>query len=119
MTSAIAFQAWLSIAKPWARTPWTARGAARPDTAPAWIFAATALGTVTDLGIGMVLGHPMPLLSLGILGACLVWRWRRPANRGNAPGGTPAGSASPAGHAVVGDRHPATSSAVRGGGDGR
>jgi len=59
MASAIAFQAWLSVAKPWGRTPlWR-----KLPTAPAWVFAATALIPLADLAIGYALGFPLPALS--------------------------------------------------------
>lgn len=72
MAAAIAFQGWLSIAKPWGRI-----GPRRPlpATAPAWIFAATVLGGLADLVLALVIGHPMPLLSLILL---IVGLSRRP-----------------------------------------
>ncbi|QUQ71420.1 hypothetical protein JJ691_92070 [Kutzneria sp. CA-103260] len=59
MASAIAFQAWLSVAKPWGRTPLYKKG----PTAPAWVFAATTLIPLADLVIGYTLGFPLPALS--------------------------------------------------------
>ena len=38
MASALSFQAWLSIAKPGKKTPWSP--AAKPPTAPTWVFVA-------------------------------------------------------------------------------
>jgi hypothetical protein len=72
MASAIAFQGWLSIAKPWGRI-----GPRRPlpATAPAWVFTATVLGGLADLAIALVIGHPIPLLSLILL---IVGLSRRP-----------------------------------------
>ncbi|MFI6078062.1 hypothetical protein ACIA5C_41685 [Actinoplanes sp. NPDC051343] len=80
MASAIAFQGWLSIAKPWGRI-----GPRRPlpGTAPAWVFAATVLGGLADLALALVIGHPMPLLSLILLIAGLSRRphWTRGPGR--------------------------------------
>jgi hypothetical protein len=72
MASAIAFQGWLSIAKPWGRI-----GPRRPPphSAPAWVFTATVLGGLADLALALVIGHPMPLLSLILL---IVGLSRRP-----------------------------------------
>jgi uncharacterized membrane protein len=60
MAGAIAFQAWLSVAKPWGRTQLYRK----LPTAPAWVFAATTLIPLADLTIGYALGFPMPVLSL-------------------------------------------------------
>ena len=60
MASAIALQAWLSLAKPWGRTP----AYKRLPTAPAWVFAAITLIPLADLAIGYWFGFPMPALSL-------------------------------------------------------
>lgn len=60
MAGAIAFQAWLSIAKPWGRT----KLYVKLPTAPGWVFAATTLIPLADLAIGYSLGFPLPALSL-------------------------------------------------------
>ncbi|HEY0495256.1 MAG TPA: hypothetical protein VGD48_05895 [Kutzneria sp.] len=70
MASAIAFQAWLSVAKPWGRTP---RYVKLP-TAPRWVFAATTLIPLADLVIGYSLGYPLPALSLLFLIGYVVRR---------------------------------------------
>lgn len=70
MASAIAFQAWLSVAKPWGRTPLYKR----LPTAPAWLFAATTLIPLADLAIGYSLGFPMPALSLLFLVGYVISR---------------------------------------------
>ncbi len=74
MASAIAFQAWLSVAKPWKRTPWA--GAAKPPTGPLWVFVAAVCANGADAGIGLVLGFPLPLLSLVALVTRLLTRRR-------------------------------------------
>jgi hypothetical protein len=98
MASAIAFQAWLSVAKPWPVTPWTAKGGRRAPpmpTAPRWVFVATVCGGLADLVIAAVLGHPAPLLSLVVLITWLILRRRmgttlsRPDPPGTPVTGTP------------------------------
>ncbi|WP_226380054.1 hypothetical protein [Pseudonocardia sp. KRD291] len=80
MASAIAFQAWLSVAKPWGRTPGTRRR--RPPTGPRWVFAAAVVAVPLDLTAGLVLGQPRPLAAVLVLIVVLVHRarvLRRPA----------------------------------------
>jgi hypothetical protein len=60
--SALAFQAWLSVAKPWKKTPWSP--AAKPPTAPTWVFGAGIVAPVVDVAAGIALGYPLPALSL-------------------------------------------------------
>jgi len=89
MASAIAFQAWLSVAKPWG----TVRERRRPalPTAPQWVFVVTVLGVLADLALAWVVGHPLPLLSMGLLVVGLLNRprWlaaragRRPVGEGS------------------------------------
>lgn len=76
MASAIAFQAWVSVAKPWRRTPWSA-GTGKSPTAPARVFAWTVFAPMLDISIGLVLGVPFPGVQLVVLIACLVGRRRR------------------------------------------
>jgi hypothetical protein len=89
MVAAIAFQAWLSIEKPWGRTRWSA-GRPKPVTGPRWMFAAACAAVVADLGLGFGLGHPAPVASVVVLVVVLLGRRR--------PGISPrrAGSTSPA-----------------------
>jgi hypothetical protein len=70
MASAIAFQAWLSVAKPWGRTPLYVK----LPTAPRWVFAATTLIPLADLAIGYSVGFPLPALSLLFLVGYVVSR---------------------------------------------
>lgn len=74
MASAIAFQAWLSMTKPWRRTPWSP--ARKPPTGPAWMFAAAVLVPPADMAVGAALGFPLPLLSAILLTVCLITRRR-------------------------------------------
>ncbi|WP_218108195.1 hypothetical protein [Micromonospora matsumotoense] len=86
MAGAIAFQAWVSIAKPWSTTRWMPadRRQVSAGTAPRWVFVATVVGVVVDLTVATVLGHPAPLVSLAILATWLVLR-RRPTPPPPAP----------------------------------
>ncbi|SCG71374.1 hypothetical protein GA0070560_14114 [Micromonospora halophytica] len=81
MAGAIAFQAWVSVAKPWSTTRWMPADRRRvsAETVPRWVFVATVAGVVADLAVAAVLGHPAPLVSLTILAAWLVLRRRRAA----------------------------------------
>ncbi|SFR21173.1 hypothetical protein SAMN04488564_105488 [Lentzea waywayandensis] len=63
MISAIAFQAWLSVAKPWGRTPW-ADSKVKLPTASAFTFVAALVIPVIDFAISLWRGNPMPLLML-------------------------------------------------------
>lgn len=80
MVGALAFQAWLSIPKPWGRTPWAARGsrgrAAKLPTAPEWMFALAVLAVVADVTADALLGYPAPVFSLLVLAVRLVLRRR-------------------------------------------
>jgi hypothetical protein len=73
MAGAIAFQSWLSLAKPWGRVG-TRR--ARPGTAPSGVFIITVFGGLADFTLALVIGHPLPLLSLILLAVGLT-RGRR------------------------------------------
>ncbi|MEU7615670.1 hypothetical protein AB0B27_06140 [Micromonospora rifamycinica] len=81
MAGAIAFQAWVSIAKPWSTTRWMPadRRQVSAETAPRRVFVATVVGVAADLTVATVLGHPAPLISLTILATWLVVRRRRRA----------------------------------------
>ncbi|WP_330273243.1 hypothetical protein OG205_41495 [Lentzea sp. NBC_00516] len=63
MISAIAFQAWLSVAKPWGRTPW-ADSKVKLPTASTFTFVAALVIPVIDFAISLWRGNPMPLLML-------------------------------------------------------
>ncbi|MEU3650310.1 hypothetical protein AB0E59_43605 [Lentzea sp. NPDC034063] len=63
MISAIAFQAWLSVAKPWGRTPW-ADSKVKLPTASAFTFVAALVIPVIDFAISLWRGNPMPVLML-------------------------------------------------------
>jgi hypothetical protein len=74
MASAIAFQAWISLTKPWPRTPWPATPRRLP-TAPRWLFAAAVAVPIADYLLGrLVLGFPMPGLQLLTVVGYPFWR---------------------------------------------
>jgi hypothetical protein len=88
MASAVALQAWLSIAKPGPRTRWgTDRATGRPvklPTAPAWVFVLGTTAPVLDLALTIGLGFPSPFVQVGALTAVVIARRvavRRPAPR--------------------------------------
>ncbi|WP_406640787.1 hypothetical protein [Amycolatopsis sp. WGS_07] len=80
MASGLAFQVWISVAKPWSRTPWSA--AAKPPGGPVWIFAAGLVAPIIDTSAGIALGYPMPALSLLMLVVVLVQRPKRVVRAG-------------------------------------
>jgi hypothetical protein len=98
MAGAMAFQAWLSIPKPWGRTPWAARiasgRAAKLPAAPEWMFAVAVLAVLADLADAALLGYPAPVFSLLVLIVRLALRPRalRAARAHTAGALTPAGS---------------------------
>jgi uncharacterized membrane protein len=79
MAGAIAFQAWLSVAKPGGRTRRSGRAVKLPQAAP-WVFAAAVLAPLIDIAVGTAVGFPTPVLSLLTVG--LAAEVRRRARRG-------------------------------------
>ncbi|GAA1283975.1 hypothetical protein GCM10009609_56130 [Pseudonocardia aurantiaca] len=93
MASAIAFQAWLSVAKPGGKTRWsrdrrTGRPVRLPTAAP-WVFATAVLAPAADIAIGTALGFPTPFLSLVVLAVAVGVR-RRALRGAHAPQATAA-----------------------------
>ena len=72
MATLIAFQGWLSIAKPWSRVPRRSRGKA-PVPGPA-VRVAAPVAVLADVGVFVVVGQPIPLCSALVLVAALVGR---------------------------------------------
>ncbi|WP_235191017.1 hypothetical protein [Amycolatopsis rifamycinica] len=83
MVSALAFQAWLSVAKPWKKTPWSP--AAKPLTAPTWVFVAGIAAPAVDVAAGLVLGFPSPLAELVMLIVLLGFERRGRRRRAQRP----------------------------------
>jgi hypothetical protein len=75
MASALSFQAWLSVAKPGKKTPWSP--AAKPPTAPTWVFVAGVAAPAFDVVAGILAGYPLPALSLVTLIVLGLERRRR------------------------------------------
>ncbi|MBW4717546.1 hypothetical protein [Saccharothrix obliqua] len=104
MATALAGQVWLSVAKPWRRTPWAATP--NPRAAPNGAFYAALAVPAVDFALGeALLGQPVPVLSL--LVALLFPPLRVAARRTR----TPARSAE---KGAVGERHPPLPSVRRG-----
>lgn len=82
MASALSFQAWLSIAKPGKKTPWSP--AAKPPTAPTWVFVTGVAAPAFDVGAGLLAGYPLPALSLVML-VVLGFERRRRRRRAQPP----------------------------------
>lgn len=96
MASAIAVQAWLSIAKPGSRTRWgTDRATGRPvkpPTAPGWVFVLGVTAPITDTALTVVLGFPSPFVQVGCLIAVIGARraaLRTPAMRATSARAVP------------------------------
>ncbi|MGW3967318.1 hypothetical protein ACWED2_46405 [Amycolatopsis sp. NPDC005003] len=83
MASALAFQAWLSVAKPWKKTPWSA--SAKPPAAPTWVFVAGMAAPAVDVAAGITLGYPLPALELVMLIVLLGFERRRRRRRAQQP----------------------------------
>ncbi|MEW9551046.1 hypothetical protein [Nonomuraea sp. NPDC050783] len=75
MASAIAFQAWVSVAKPWRRTRWAAPRTP-PAEPPRWMPPYVLLVPVLDYLLSVPLGHPAPLLFAVTAVAYPLWRAR-------------------------------------------
>ncbi|MFD9699532.1 hypothetical protein [Lentzea sp. NPDC059081] len=63
MISAIAFQTWLSVAKPWGRTPWADPKVKLP-TASTAAFVLALVVPVADFALSLYSGGPRPLFML-------------------------------------------------------
>ncbi|MEV6712082.1 hypothetical protein AB0M48_08555 [Lentzea sp. NPDC051208] len=86
MISAIAFQAWLSVAKPWGRTPWAAPLVKLPTASTATFVAALVI-PVIDFAISLWRGNPMPLLMLITVIGYSIRRAARARRRSSAASG--------------------------------
>jgi hypothetical protein len=80
MIGAIAFQTWLSVAKPWGRTPWADPKVKLP-TASAGAFVAALTIPAVDFAISLWMGNPMPVLMLITVVAYSIRRAARGRNR--------------------------------------
>ena len=79
MAGAIAFQAWLSVAKPGGRTRSARDRDGRPVRLPVaarWVFVVAVVATLADIAVGVV-ARPVPVLSLLAVVLAAVVRQRR------------------------------------------
>ena len=77
MASGLAVQAWLSLAKPFGRTPLARHSRVRPTPAPSWAMVAAFIAPILDIPLGQLIGDPAPALTLTTLIVVLVARGRR------------------------------------------
>jgi hypothetical protein len=86
MIGAIAFQAWLSVAKPWGRTPWVDPKVKLPTASTATFVAALVIPMI-DFAISLWQGNPMPLLMLITVIGYSIRRAARARRRSSAASG--------------------------------
>jgi hypothetical protein len=93
LAAALAFHAWLSVAKPWGRTPRGRRAQGRLSTAPVAVIAMMVVMPLFDIPLGVLISAPLPAFSiLGLIAALVVCRRR--GRRGTvADTGSPTGPA--------------------------
>jgi hypothetical protein len=85
MASALACQVWLSVAKPFKRTPWASP--VKPKTAPPWGFAACLAVPAFDYAFGQfLLGVSTPIVSMLVVAVYPIVRTVRTRRRGPRPG---------------------------------
>ncbi len=82
MASALAFQAWLSVAKPGRKTPWSPTS--KPPVAPTWVFVAGVGAPAFDVTAALLLGYPLPAAELVML-VVLGFERRRRRRRAQRP----------------------------------
>ncbi|WP_197288396.1 hypothetical protein [Nocardia sp. NRRL S-836] len=80
MIGAFSFQVWLSVAKPWGRTPWADPKVKLP-TASAKAFVLALVVPVADFAVGVYTGSPAPFLMLVTVIAYSVRRAAKGRNR--------------------------------------
>ncbi len=85
MIGAIAFQTWLSVAKPWGRTPWT--DSKKLPTASTTTFVLAIIIPAADFGISLYMGDPMPMLMLITVIGYSIRRAATGRNRSSAGSG--------------------------------
>lgn len=86
MVAGFAFQTWLSVAKPWGRTPWADPKVKLP-TASAKAFVLALTIPLADLGLGLWMGNPMPLTMLVTVVAYSIRRAARGRRRSSDASG--------------------------------
>lgn len=86
MISGFAFQTWLSVAKPWGRTPW-ADPKVKLSTATTKAFVLALVIPLADLVIGLYTSSPAPFLMLITVVAYSIRRAARGRNRSSDASG--------------------------------
>ncbi|HEX7305085.1 hypothetical protein [Lentzea sp.] len=86
MIGAIAFQAWMSVAKPWGRTPWADPKVKLP-TASTTMFVVALVVPAADFAVSLYSGGPRPLFMLVTVIAYAVTRAARGRNRSSVASG--------------------------------
>ncbi|WP_329789650.1 hypothetical protein V1227_36185 [Lentzea sp. DG1S-22] len=86
MISAIAFQAWLSVAKPWGRTPWADPKVKLP-TASTAVFVVALVAALADVAVSLRTGGPRPLFMLVTVIAYSITRAARGRSRSSGASG--------------------------------
>lgn len=86
MISAFAFQTWLSVAKPWGRTPWADPKVKLP-TASTKAFVLALVIPAADFAIGVYTASPAPFLMLITVIAYSIRRAARGRNRSSDASG--------------------------------
>jgi hypothetical protein len=86
MISAIAFQAWMSVAKPWGRTSWADPKVKLP-TASTAMFVVALVVPAADFAVSLHSGGPRPLFMLVTVIAYSITRAARGRNRSSGASG--------------------------------
>jgi ferredoxin-NADP reductase len=101
VAGALAFQVWLSVAKPWGRTARGRQAQAKApgqlSTAPAPVIATVFVAALLDIPLSVVVAVPLPAFSLPALILALVVRRRRTRHHGVADTAKPPASATGSG----------------------
>jgi hypothetical protein len=85
MIGAIAFQTWLSVAKPWGRTPWA--DSKKLPTASATTFVLALVVPAADFALSLWMGNPMPVFMLVTVIAYSIRRAATARNRSSGASG--------------------------------
>lgn len=85
----LAVQVWLSVAKPWGRTPLGRTTQPRPTTAPVAVVAMTTVLPLVDVALHAAVSLQLPVLSPVGLVVALVLRRRRRTSARRTSGTTP------------------------------
>lgn len=87
----LAFQAWVSVAKPWGRTSRGRRDSSRLSTAPAAVIATMVVAPLLDVPLSVLVDVPLPAFSILGLTVALLVRRRRGRRAVLSRAGSPTG----------------------------